>query len=61
MKLKITLTDGFKEYSTVTKVKEEILSELISDEALPRIFKEVKELEKKHKKVMRIKGIKEMD
>ena len=34
MKLKITLTDGFKE---------------------------VKELEKKHKKIMRIKGIKEID
>lgn len=50
MKLKITLTDGFKEYSTVTKVEEEILSELISDEALPRIFKEVKELEKNIKK-----------
>ena len=61
MKLKITFTDGIKDYSTITKVEEPILSELISDKALLRIFKEERELEKKHKKVMRIKGIKDMD
>lgn len=61
MKLKITFTDGFKDYSTITKVEEVILSELISDKALLKIFKEERELEKKHKKVMRIKGIKDMD
>lgn len=61
MKLKITFTDGIKDYSTITKVEEAILSELISDKALLRIFKEEKELEKKHKKIMRIKGIKDID
>lgn len=61
MKLKITFTDGFKDYSTIIKVEEPTLSELISNKALPRIFKEERELEKKHKKVMQIKGIKDMD
>ena len=61
MKLKITFTDGFKDYSTITKVEEPILSELISDKALLKILKKEKELERKHKKLMRIKGIKDMD
>lgn len=61
MKLKITFTDGFKDYPTITEVKESVLSELLSDKALPGIFKEERELEKKHKKLMRIKEIKDMD
>ena len=61
MKLKITFTDGIKNYSTITKVEEATLSELISDKASLRIFKEERELEKKHKKVMRIKEMKDMD
>lgn len=61
MKLKITFTDGFKDYSTITKVEERVISELLSYKALLEIFKEEKELERKHKKLMRIKGIKDLD
>lgn len=50
MKLKITFTDGLKDYSTRTKI----------EEALLKIFKEERELEITHKKVMRIKRIKDM-
>ena len=50
MILKITFTDGIKDYSTIIKVEEPILSELLSDKALPRIFKEERELEKNIKK-----------
>ena len=61
MKLKITFTDGYGDYSIITNVEETTLSYLIKDKTLLKIFKKERELEKKYNKAMRIKEIKDID
>lgn len=63
MKLKIkfkSIKQG-KTYLKTIQIEEEVLVEIITNEIIPKLFKEEQKIEKKYNEILRITGIEDID